>query len=124
VVALFGKTRVVKNSGAGRNQLSVHLFGKPPSYRHGLPGTLAEELMRSMDVAVGKPARHGLDALASPGQKKPPHIATTPLTTLSSPHRFQKILERLLRATRGLKQLFLVHRPLVENSWTNVKHLT
>jgi len=124
VGALFGKARVVNNPGAGRNQLSGHLFGKPPSYRHGLPGTLADELLHGLDVAIGKPSRHGFDGLAFPVQKKPPHIGATPLATLGPSHRFKKILEKLLEATTTLKQLFLVHGPIVENPWTNVKHLT
>jgi len=121
---LFGKARVVNDPGARRKQFPGHLFGKPPSYRHGVPRTLADELLHGLDVAVGKPTRHGFDGLALPVQKKPPHVGTTPLATLSSSHRFQKILEKLLEATTALKQLFLVHGPIVDKPWTNVNHLT
>jgi hypothetical protein len=111
------QTCVVNDPSAGRNQFPRHLFGKSPFHRHGVPGTLADELLHGLDVAVGKPSRHEFDGLTCSVRKKPRYLSTAPSTTPSFSQGFQKILEKRFEATTTLKQFFLVHDPIGENPW-------
>jgi hypothetical protein len=68
-----------------------HQGGKPPADRPPVPGTLADELLQRLLVAVREALGHGLDRLALAVQHQPTQVALTPAALIGARQRLEHL---------------------------------
>ena len=96
------------HTGSGASSPN-HALRQPLPNRLPIPGTLSDQLLHGLHVALGQPRRHGLDRFAFAIQQQAAHINRTPVASLAPSQRLQQIDQELFQALSTSIQLGLGH---------------
>src|SRR4029450_3402485 len=103
--ALLGEPGVVDDPGR-RPESPMQLEREPPPERLPGPGTLADELLQVLLVAIGQARDHRPDALPLTIEEQPAEVDATPVLTLAAAKRAQHLDQETLQALPDTLHLF------------------
>jgi len=78
--------------------------------RNPTPGTLSDQLLHRLQVALGQTRRHGLDRFAFAVQQQPAHVNRTRVASLAPPQWLQQVGQKLFQAPLGARSPALLRR--------------